>query len=141
MNDDFFVNDRFDFTRNYGGLEDLERKEGKASIAWQTATDNTKHWLEHNGYNTRTYEVHQPVIFNSALLIQLMSCIDWRKNNHFLKSLYFNVYEPSNLVSIENVKLKDYNPTKARLYLDMYGCLSVGNEFAFGEGAEFIKAL
>jgi hypothetical protein len=141
MNDDFFINDRLDFNRVYGGSEDLDRKEGKASIAWQQATDNTKHWLQHNGFNVRTYEVHQPVKFNSYLLIQLMSNIDWTKNNHFIKSLYFNVYEPLNIIQMENVKLIRPNLVKAQRYLDIYGCLSVGGDFCSEVGANFIKSL
>ena len=45
MNDDFFINDRYDFNKVYGSEEPLERKEGKASIAWNQAVDNSRHWL------------------------------------------------------------------------------------------------
>jgi len=140
MNDDFFINDKFDFSYGYSSYEDLERKEGKASIAWQMATDNTKHWLEHNGYPITSYECHQPVVFNSKKLIETMALLDW-KNNHFIKSIYFNVNQPKRLRRIENTKLVEPNLLLANEYLDKYGCFSVGQGFLTEVGANFIKTL
>jgi len=141
MNDDFFINERFDFNRIHQGTEQLERKEGKASIAWNQAVDNSKHWLEHNGYNTTTYECHQPVQFNSKLLIETFNRLEWKHHDHFLKSIYFNVNEPTNPKPIENVKIIEPQIDRAQKYLTLYGCFSIGNGFLTETGANFIKML
>lgn len=129
MNDDFFINERFDFDVVSGSLDNLERKEGKASIAWNQAVDNTKHFLEHNNKQIRSYECHQPVKFNSKKLIETMNQVDWKKHDHFIKSLYFNMFPQIQVNPIENVKLVKPNIKEANKYLTMYGCLSVGNGF------------
>lgn len=141
MNDDFFINERFDFDRVHQGTEQLERKEGKASIAWNQAVDNSKHWLEHNGFKTITYECHQPVKLNSNKFIDVFSQINWRDNDHFIKSIYFNVNEPKNPKPIENVKLIEPNINKANKYLTMFGCISISESFLTEKGSSFIKTL
>lgn len=141
MNDDFLINDRFSFSQVYGGYEDLERKEGKASIAWNQAADNTKHFLEFNGYPIRTYECHQPVVFYSELLRHTFEMIDWKNTDHFLKSLYFNINPPKRVIEMENVKLLESNIGKAERILNIYGCLSVSPSFLDERGTNFIKSL
>jgi hypothetical protein len=141
MNDDFFINDRFDFDCIYRGTEQLERKEGKASIAWNQAVDNSKHFLEVSGFTFFTYECHQPVIFNSELLQHTFHQINWKNADHFLKSLYFNMNPPKKIKPIENVKLIEPHINKADLYLTMYGCFSVGQGFLTEKGANYIKKL
>lgn len=141
MNDDFFINDRYDFNKVYGSNELLERKEGKASISWNQAVDNSRHWLEHNGFNVRTYECHQPVKFNSRKLQATFERVDWKKTDHFLKSIYFNVNEPEDITPIENTKLITPNINKASILLNIYGCFSVGQGFLQGQGVDFIRQL
>ena len=141
MNDDFFINERFDFERTHQGTEQLERKEGKASIAWNQAVDNSKHWLSDNGYNITTYECHQPVKFNSKKLISTFNRINWKQHDHFLKSIYFNVNEPTNPKPIENVKIIEPQIFRAEAYLTIYGCFSIGNGFLTELGTEFIRTL
>jgi len=141
MNDDFFINKRLDFNQTLKGSENLERKEGKASIAWNQASDNTKHFLEFNNYSITTYECHQPVLFDSKKLINTFKNIDWKSNDHFLKSLYFNINTPKKSLEIDNVKLKEPNISKANFYLTLYGCLSIGQGFLNKKGVEFIKSL
>ena len=141
MNDDFFINDKFDFSIVHGSIEMLERKDGKASIGWNQSVDNTKHFLEHNKYPTRSYECHQPVVFNSKLLIQTMDQVDWKNNDHFIKSLYFNMNVPIRFNPIDNVKLIEPNLTKARRYLNDFGCLSTGQGFMTKEGVDFISKM
>lgn len=141
MNDDFFINERFDFDYTYHGGELLERKEGKASIAWNQAVDNSKHFLEHNGFDTVTYECHQPVKFNSKLLIETFEQLDWKNHDHFLKSIYFNMNPPTKKKVIENVKLIEPKIDKAKLYMTMFGCLSIGNGFLTESGVNYIKKL
>lgn len=141
MNDDFFINDRIDFNRVYCGSELLERKEGKASISWNQSVDNTKHYLSDRNLSTITYECHQPVLFNSELLRSTMSQIDWMNNDHFVKSLYFNINPPTNPMPIDNVKLIEPNINRAELFLSMFGCFSIGQGFLTEQGANFIKKL
>ena len=142
MNDDFFINERFDFDTPCHSLERLERKEGKASIAWQVSVDNTLHWLEHNNLSAYSYECHQPILFNSAKLFQTMEQIDWKNNEHFVKSLYGNGnHTGDEFKAIENVKLIKPDIKKANLCLTMYGCFSVGQGFMTEAGANFIKQL
>lgn len=139
MNDDFFINERFDFNKTYAGMELLERKEGKASIAWNQAVDNTKHYLEHYKYPTITFECHQPVKFESKKLQETFKGLDWKENDHFLKSLYFNINQPKKLKLIENTKLIEPNTVRAQKLLDMYGVFSVGLGFLTEKGCQFIK--
>ena len=141
MNDDFYINDKFNFNMVNASIEMLERKDGKASIGWNQAVDNTLHYLEHNKKPIRSYECHQPVIFNSKLLIHTMNQINWIENDHFIKSLYFNLNVPIRFNPIENVKLIEPNLTKAKRYLDQFGCLSTGQGFMTKDGAEFIKQI
>ena len=141
MNDDFFINDKFDFNIVHGSIEMMERKEGKASIAWNQAVDNSVHFLEHNKRPIRSYECHQPVIFNSKILIETMDQIDWKNNDHFIKSLYFNINVPIRFKPIENVKLIKPNIKKANLYLEMFGCISTGQGFMTEQGCEYIKQI
>ena len=141
MNDDFFINDKYDFSIVNGSFENLERKDGKASIGWNQAVDNTKHYLEHNKRPIRSYECHQPVILNSEILLYTMKQIDWKKNDHFIKSLYLNINVPIRINRIDNVKLIEPNLTKARRYLNDFGCLSTGQGFMTKDGAEFIMSI
>ena len=141
MNDDFFINDNFDFSIVHGSIEMMERKEGKASIAWNQAVDNSVHFLEHNKRPIRSYECHQPVIFNSKLLIETMNQIDWKTNDHFIKSLYFNLNVPIRFKPIDNVKLIKPNIKKANLYLELFGCLSTGQGFMTEQGVNYIKQI
>lgn len=141
MNDDFFINDKFDFNIVHGSYEMMERKEGKASIAWNQAVDNTVHYLEHNKKPIRSYECHQPVVFNSRMLIDTMDQINWVESDHFIKSLYFNINVPIRFNPIDNVKLTSPNIAKANIYLEMFGCLSTGNGFMTEKGANYIKQI
>lgn len=140
MNDDFFINDRFDFDITHGSLEDLERKD-RASANWNDAVENTSAWLKFNGYGTRSYECHQPVKFNSKRLKELMSQIDWKNHEHFIKSLYFNVNVPIRFRPIDNTKLIRFDKKRAGSLLTMFGCLSIGGDFLTVSGADYIRKL
>ena len=141
MNDDFFINERFDFDTVSGSLENLERKEGKASIAWNQAVDNSKHFLEHNQRQIRSYECHQPIKINSKKLIETFKFIDWKNHDHFIKSIYCNSNPSIKVNPIDNVKLITPDINKANRYLTMFGCLSVGNGFLNDKTRELIKKL
>lgn len=140
MNDDFFINDRFDLNITHGSLEDLERKD-RASINWNEAVENTSAWLKDAGHTSRTYECHQPVVFNSERLKSLMNQINWSEHEHFIKSLYFNVYVPIRFRPIDNTKLIKFDKKRAGSLLTMFGCLSIGGDFLTTSGAHYIKML
>lgn len=141
MNDDFFINDRFDLKRVYGSFENLERKD-RASFEWNESVENTKMFLEYYGYkSTMSYECHQPVVLESFKLQTLFNKIEWEEIPHFVKSLYFNVYKPDFVKPMENTKLIKFNKKKANALLDMYGCLSIGGDFLTVSGIDYIKKL
>lgn len=141
MNDDFFINENFRFDVVYQGTERLERKDGKASIAWNQAVDNSKHFLEHHGFDSITYECHQPVTFNSKLLLKTFEQLDWKKHDHFLKSIYFNMNPPSKTLPIDNVKLIEPQINRAERYLTQFGCVSISESFLNETGVNFIRTL
>ena len=141
MNDDFFINERFELNRIYGSFEDLERKD-KGSFEWNESVINTKMFLEHYGYkSTMSYECHQPVLIHSDKLTELFNQIEWQEIPHFIKSLYFNVYRPDFVKPIENTKLIKFNKKKADTLLTMHGCLSIGGDFLTISGVDYIKKL
>lgn len=140
MNDDFFINDRFDFDITHGSLDDLERKD-RASANWNEAVQNSADWLKANGYTYRSYECHQPVKFNSELLIKTMDQIDWQHHEHFIKSIYFNVNVPIRFRPIDNTKLIRFDKKRAGSLLTMFGCLSIGGDFLTVSGADYIRKL
>lgn len=140
MNDDFFITKDYNFAVTNVSNEDLERKEGKASIEWNVSVDNTKHFLKYFKQPYKSYECHQPVIFNSKKLFATMEHIDW-KHEHFVKSLYFNMNPSKHLQVMENVKLNEPKISKAKKYLELYGCLSIGQGFLTEKGINFLKSI
>jgi len=140
MNDDFFINDRFDFYVTHGSLDDLAIKE-RASANWNRGVENTKFWLKYNDHTYRSYECHQPVRFNSELLKETMAQLDWKNNEHFIKSIYFNVNVPIRFKPIDNTKLIKFDKKRAGSLLTMFGCLSVGGDFLTVSGADYIRKL
>lgn len=140
MNDDFLINDRFQFDKHHKHTDKLVRREGKASIEWNTAVDNVKHWLKHHNLPTNCYENHQPILMNSSKFRELMSDINWKSEAHFIKSLYCNVY-PQDNITIDNTKLIRSDIKRANLLLDFVGCLSIGDGFLDELGRNYIKTL
>ena len=70
-----------------------------------------------------------------------MDQIDWKTNDHFIKSLYFNINVPIKFKPIENVKLIKPNIKKANLYLELFGCISTGQGFMTEQGCNYIKQI
>lgn len=140
MNDDFFINERFNFDIPCRSFEKLERKEGKASIEWNISVDNTKQLLNYFNFNTYSFECHQPAKLNSSILFKTMESVNW-KNEHFVKSLYFNMNEIGIYKAMENVKLNDPDLVRAQKFLNLYGCLSIGQGFLTEKGIIFLKSI
>lgn len=140
MNDDFLINDKFQFDKHHKHTAKLMRRDGQASAEWNTAVDNCIHWLRYHDYPTDSYECHQPVIIDSKKLIDLMECIDWKHEAHFIKSLYCNVYQKET-ITIDNTKLIRPDIGKANMLLEFVGCISIGDGFMNDKGINFIKTL
>ena len=139
MNDDFLINSTFDFNKHHKHTEPLMRREGKASIEWNTAVDNTKDYLKHLKKPIMCYENHQPLLIESHKLLNIFNDIEWSKHAHFIKSLYCNIYPKKN-ITIDNCKLIRPDIKKANMLYQM-GCLSIGDGFQTTQGSNYIKAL
>jgi len=139
MNDDFYVNDKYNFNhpicKGYLNVNPIHPPH------YQTASKNTIEFLKYNNYKTLNFETHSPIVINSDKLIKLFDSINWKEDNHFIKSLYLNVYPPDDFISGDNVKIKEPNFLKAQEFLYKYGCLSTGDGFMTTDGALFIKKL
>ena len=139
MNDDFYVNDKFDFSepihKGYLNVNPIHPPH------YQTASKNTIEFLKYNNYNTFNFETHSPIVINSQKLIDLFDSINWTEDNHFLKSLYLNIYPPEKIRQGDNIKIKEINILKAQEFLHIYGAMSTGDGFMTNQGAEYIKNL
>lgn len=136
MNDDFFIKSNFDpsVTIHSGEIQ----VNFSHAPNYQIGCINTSQFLKHNGFNTLNFECHQPMIFNSRMLIELFQSIDWKEHNHFIKSLYGNVYEVRSKLG-QNLKLNQPNLKVASQLLSDYGALSIGDGFKTPKGVEFLK--
>ena len=136
MNDDFFITERYDFNK--------VMFKGQLIVNpihpphYQEATRNTLEFLKYNDLPTRNFECHQAVKMDSDKLIKLMRSINWMDGNHFIKSIYLNVYK-CDFIPGENVKMHSFNNDKATTFLEDYGCLSIGDGFLTKAGVEFLK--
>lgn len=94
MNDDVFIMEEYDGTTyDRGELEDHIASRRLDSYA--RSLQNTLEWLADNGYTTKSYDAHTPVVFNSEKLKQLIQRIlpTIEKGRSLqIRSLYGNVY-------------------------------------------------
>jgi hypothetical protein len=137
MNDDFFINQRFDFNTILHG-EQLAVSP-KHSAGYQKVIGNTIDLLKKNDLPLISYERHQPVKINSEDALYLMDQLDLTMHMAF-KSIYFNVYQPAKSKLSDNLKVGSYSPDRANKMLTMWGCFSSSDEFA-KKGHEFIREL
>lgn len=136
MNDDFYINENFDFNAvMYKG--DLTINPVHPPH-YQEASRNTIEFLRYNDFPTRNFECHQPVKMDSKKLLKLFRTINWMDGNHFIKSIYLNVYKHE-IKPGENTKLHHYDLQKATTFLEDHGCLSIGDGFLIKPGVEFLK--
>lgn len=136
MNDDFFVGPNFNpsVTIHSGNIT----VNPAHAPHYQIGCTNTLQFLKHNAFNTFNFECHQPMIFNSRMLIELFKAIEWKYHNHFIKSLYANVYEVPAKIG-QNLKLNQPNIKLASHLLSDYGSFSIGDGFKTPQGLEFLK--
>jgi len=136
MNDDFFIGPNFDpYTNLRNGMLKINPEH---SPVYQQACKHTLEFLNHYQYTTFNFECHQPMMFNSAKLIELFDEITWQQHNHFLKSLYLNVHTFMSM-DAENLKIGRPDLIKANQLLDKYGCFSISDDFKQHNGPDFLK--
>jgi hypothetical protein len=106
----------------------------------QIAQQNTLEFLKHNNFTAYNFETHTPVMMNSQKLIDLFDNINWQNDNHFIKSIYCNVYQAP---SKEGFNCKVSNPSiaKAQEFIAIQGCFSTGDNFWNKPCVEWIKSL
>lgn len=136
LNDDFFIGPNLN--------PDITIHSGEMAVNpyhaphYQKGCYNTSQFLKHNGFNTLNFECHQPMQMDSRMLIELFKQIEWKEHNHFIKSLYGNVYQvPSKLG--QNLKLNQPNLQLASQLLSDYGSFSIGDGFKTPQGLQFLK--
>jgi hypothetical protein len=135
MNDDFYINAEFNPHINiYRG--NITR-DSSHSLAYQEACNNTKQFLEFHGLTTLNYECHQPFMFSSQDMINLLESIEWHHCNLFIKSLYLNVYK-ADCIEGENLKLGKPDILRANMLLSKYGSFSTSQEFKTKKGCEYL---
>jgi len=138
MNDDFFITKNFNPQRTlFNGK--LEVNSAHAPH-YQEACLNTKQFLEFNEFNILNFECHQPMLFNSEMLIDLFNAIEWQHHNHFIKSLYGNVYDIPAMPGT-NLKLNDPKISMADRFLNDFGCFSIGEGFKVKTGVNYLNKL
>jgi hypothetical protein len=135
MNADFYINKRFNPYINIYQGEII--RDPNHSLAYQEACINTAEFLDYHGFTKHNFECHQPFMFDSKLLIQLLDSIVWNECNLFIKSLYLNVYK-ADCIPGENLKIGRPDILKANELLYKYGSFSISQDFKTKKGAEFL---
>lgn len=136
MNDDFFINANFQpgIQLQNGHLQ----INSSHSPNYQQATKNTLEFLSYYGHTTHSYECHQPMLLDSSKLLELFDQITWQEHNHFIKSLYANVY-PGQSMPGDNLKIGRPDILKANELLHKYGCFSISDEFKQRSCIDFLN--
>jgi len=104
----------------------------------QIAQTNTLEFLKHNNFTAYNYETHTPVMMNSQKLIDLFDNINWQEDNHFIKSIYCNVYQVPSKQGI-NCKVSVPSIGKAQEFIALQGCFSTGDNFWNKSTIDWIK--
>jgi len=104
----------------------------------QMAQTNTLEFLKHNKFTAYNYETHTPVMMNSQKLIDLFDNINWQEDNHFIKSIYCNVYQVPSKDGF-NCKVSVPSIAKAQELITLQGCFSTGDAFWNQTSVNWIK--
>jgi hypothetical protein len=94
----------------------------------QIAQHNTLEFLKYNKFTAYNFETHTPVMMNSQRLIDLFDNINWQDDNHFIKSIYCNVYQVPSKDGV-NCKISVPSIAKAKECISIQGCFSTGDNF------------
>ena len=106
----------------------------------QIAQSNTLEFLKHNNFTAYNFETHTPVLMNSQKLIDLFDNINWEFDNHFIKSIYCNVYQVPSKDGV-NSKVSVPSIEKAQEFISINGCFSTGDHFWNKATVKWIKSL
>jgi len=104
----------------------------------QVAQQNTLEFLKHNNFTAYNFETHTPVMMNSQKLIDLFDNINWQNDNHFIKSIYCNVYKVPSKEGF-NCKISTPSIAKAQELIALQGCFSTGDAFWNNTCSDWIK--
>lgn len=104
----------------------------------QIAQQNTLEFLKHNNFTAYNFETHTPVMMNSQKLIDLFDNINWQNDNHFIKSIYCNVYKVPSKEGF-NCKISTPSIAKAQELIALQGCFSTGDAFWNNTCSDWIK--
>lgn len=105
----------------------------------QIAQTNTLEFLKHNNFTAYNFETHTPVMMNSQKLIDLFDNINWQQDNHFIKSIYCNVYQVPSKQGI-NCKVSVPSIAKAQEFIALQGCFSTDDNFWNKSTIDWIKS-
>ena len=104
----------------------------------QIAQTNTLEFLKHNKFTAYNFETHTPVMMNSQKLIDLFDNINWKDDNHFIKSIYCNVYQVPSKDGF-NCKVSVPSIDKVKEFIALQGCFSTGDGFWNQSRSNWIK--
>ena len=77
---------------------------------------------------------------DSQKLIELFDNINWQTDNHFIKSIYCNVYQVPSKQGV-NSKVSVPSIDKAKEFISINGCFSTGDNFWQKDTVAWIKSL
>jgi hypothetical protein len=77
---------------------------------------------------------------DSKKFIDLFDNINWQNDNHFIKSIYCNVYQVPSKEGF-NCKVSTPSIAKAQEFIAIQGCFSTGDQFWNKPCVEWIKSL
>lgn len=138
MYDDIFLNDTYDFKKLHHKAELYIRK---SSNGFQKCISNTCEALLYFYKPIKNYECHQPQLINSSKLKEVLSILNWEKNDHVIKSLYFNYFDLGyEDIRSENLKVRGSFKKTAQKFWDTYGCFST-SECLTHQDKVFIESL
>lgn len=97
MNDDFILNDKFDWENNQLSYKDLEyRKSGVSETSfYRTRINRTYSLLEGLALSNTCYDNHQPMVMNPEILKWMEFHFKMRENGYLFKTIYGNLTEKS----------------------------------------------
>ena len=104
------------------------------------AQNNTLEFLKHNKFTAYNFETHTPVLMDSKKLLELFENINWQTDNHFIKSIYCNVYQVPSKQGV-NSKVSVPSIDKAKEFISINGCFSTGDNFWQKDTVAWIKSL
>lgn len=112
FNDDFFLLAPYDGTIYDRGDLKTHIEQRKHNDSYTQMLQRTVDWLEREGYSTKDYTTHTPIIYNKQkleeLILRIMPIVS-QGNDMSIRSLYGNVYNvKSEYMAIDTKNPKNY---------------------------------